>query len=119
RGLIARAAERETITAPRGSLRVEGKIAELSRAATSSKREEARLTETCLHIADPAVDLLLGLVFGDAVALLDLADQLDAASFDCGEIVVSELAPLLLDLAAQLLPITFDTVPVHDRAPFR
>jgi hypothetical protein len=61
-----------------------------------------RNTEFYLHIPNPAIDLLLGLVLGDAVALLNLADQLDAASFDGGEVVVGQLAPLLLNLAAQL-----------------
>jgi hypothetical protein len=66
-----------------------------------------------LHIADPGVDLPLGLVLGDAVTLLDLTNQFDAAAFHDVEVVVSELAPLLLHLAAELLPIAFDTIPVH------
>lgn len=65
-----------------------------------------RNTKFYLHIPNPAIDPLLDLVLGAAVALLNLADQLNAASFDGGEVVVGQLAPLLLNLAAQLLAST-------------
>jgi hypothetical protein len=65
-----------------------------------------RNTKFYLHIPNLAIDLLLDLVLGAAVALLNLADQLNAASFDGGEVVVGQFAPLLLNLAAQLLAST-------------
>ncbi len=66
-----------------------------------------------LDISQPSVDLLLGLVLSNAVALLNPADQLDTATLHLVKIVVSELAPLLLNLAADLLPIAFDSIPVR------
>src|SRR5690242_13620190 len=49
-------------------------------------------------------DLALGLVARDAVALLDLADELVALPLDLRPVAVGELAPLLLGLAGELLP---------------
>ena len=60
----------------------------------------------------PIVDLILHLILGMAVALLDLAFELFALAFYLGQIVVSELAPLFLDLAGELLPIAFNEFPV-------
>src|ERR1700675_4535809 len=61
----------------------------------------------------PVVDVLAHHVFCQAIALLDLAFELVALAVDCGQIVVGELTPLLLDLAFGLLPVSFDAVPVH------
>src|SRR4051812_48075009 len=61
----------------------------------------------------PVLHLLLGLVLADAVGVLDLADQLVALAGDPVELVVADLAPLLLDLALHLLPVAFDAIPVH------
>jgi hypothetical protein len=66
----------------------------------TTTRSEGCAADRTLHIPHPAIDLLLGLVLGDAVALLDLANQLDATPPDGGEVIVSEFAPLLLNLAA-------------------
>src|SRR5262245_31579255 len=63
------------------------------------------------------VQLLLGFVLGDAVLLLDPSGQLLAAAGDDVELVVGELAPLLLGLALQLLPVAFDAIPVHMCSP--
>src|SRR6478609_5763516 len=65
----------------------------------------------------PIGDLLLGLVAADAVALLDATQQLVALAGDDVEIVVGQLAPLLLDLALELLPVALDGVLVHDVSP--
>src|SRR5690606_22259949 len=56
----------------------------------------------------------LGLFLADAVGLLDAPEQLVALAGDDIEMVVGQFAPLLLDLAFQLLPVSFDDVPVHD-----
>ena len=61
--------------------------------------------------------MLLGLILGHAVALLQLALELIALAVDGGEVVVGELAPLLLDLARQLFPITLDAILIHDGLP--
>src|SRR6185369_7893139 len=52
-----------------------------------------------------AVDLLLGLVLGNAVLFLDLADELITLASDPVEVVVRELAPLFFHLPLHLLPI--------------
>jgi hypothetical protein len=53
------------------------------------------------------------LILGEAVALLELAFELLASTLDHVEIVVSELAPFFLGRALELLPVTFDPVPIH------
>src|ERR1044071_4669744 len=72
-------------------------------------------TATCgwLHAVDPAIDLLLRLVLGDAVALLDAANELVLLAVDDGDVVLGQLAPLLLDLAGELLPVAFNAIPIH------
>src|SRR5271166_4194196 len=63
--------------------------------------------------ASPVVDLFARLVSRDPVAFLDLAFQLFALAGDDIQIVVGEIAPLLLDLALDLLPVSLDSIPVH------
>src|SRR6478736_1508065 len=61
----------------------------------------------------PVVDLPARFVLRAAILLLDLAHQLVALAADRVELVVGELAPLLLHLPAELLPIALDAIPVH------
>lgn len=61
----------------------------------------------------PVVDVFLGLVLRIAIALLDFALQLLALAIDDIKIVVGEFAPLLLNLALHLFPVTFYAVPIH------
>ena len=70
-----------------------------------------------LHPANPVVDFLLYLVLGIPVARLDLALELLAVAVDLRDVVVGELAPLLLNFAGDLFPIAFDAVPIHWMAP--
>src|SRR3982074_2931619 len=67
-----------------------------------------------LHAVHPRVDLTLRLILGDAVAFLDTADELVLLAADDGQVVLGQLAPLLLHLAGELLPIAFDAIPIHD-----
>src|SRR5215468_6768209 len=76
-----------------------------------------RSRSTSLHGFQPGVDFALGLVPGVAVALLQTAGELSALALDDIQIVVGELAPFLLHLALELLPIAFDTIPVHASSP--
>ena len=48
---------------------------------------------------------MLGLVLCDAIALLKAAGELLPLAFDHVEIVIGELAPLLLNLAFELFPV--------------
>ena len=56
---------------------------------------------------------LFGLVLGHAVTLLDLASQIFRVAFGNIEIIVGQLAPLLLDAALELLPLALDSIFVH------
>jgi len=60
-----------------------------------------------------AEDLPLGVVLGDAVALLQTSCQLGTLAHNDFKIVIRELAPLLVHLPLDLLPIAFNTIPVH------
>jgi hypothetical protein len=59
--------------------------------------------------------LSLCLVFGQAVTLLQFACQDFPVTFHLVDLIVSELSPLLFDLALQLPEITLDRVLVHAR----
>src|SRR5580658_3802916 len=62
---------------------------------------------------DELVRLLFGDVLGGAVSLLKLADKLLSPSIDHVEIIVGQLAPLLLHPPFVLLPLTFHLIPIH------
>ena len=62
----------------------------------------------------PIIDILLHHVLGMTVALLDIAFELLALAIYRCKVVVSELGPFFLDLADELLPVTFDTIPIHE-----
>src|SRR5262249_9421182 len=64
-----------------------------------------------------SVDLPLSLVLGNTVSLLKSADQLVALSFDLIDIIVSQLAPFLTNLTLELLPVTFNPIPIHYSTP--
>ncbi len=59
------------------------------------------------------LQLFLGFVLGDAILFLQLAEEMFLISFSLLQIVVSEFAPLLFDLAGQLLPFAFNGIFVH------
>ena len=59
----------------------------------------------------PGINVLLGLFLRGAVALLKAASQFLALALDDVEIIVGQLAPLLLKLALELFPIAFDLDP--------
>jgi hypothetical protein len=63
------------------------------------------------------VDILSGLVLGDAVPLLDLAFQLVTTSIDDVEVVVGKIALFLFDLALHLFPVSFNSIPIHEIPP--
>src|SRR5215831_6003034 len=71
------------------------------------------VSEMRLCGAVPVFDFLSCLTLGEAVALLDLSFELGAAPADGGQIVVGKLAPPLLGLAPQLLPVSFESIPIH------
>src|SRR5215470_2547542 len=66
-----------------------------------------------LHPVEPVVDHLLCLILLVTVSGLDPPLELLAAPIDLGNVIVGELAPLLLHLARHLLPVALDAVPIH------
>ena len=64
-------------------------------------------------VTKPVVNVLPHLILGVAVAGLDSSFELFAVAVDLGDVVVSELAPLLLHLAGQLLPVPFNAIPIR------
>ncbi|CAG9253134.1 hypothetical protein BDI4_380006 [Burkholderia diffusa] len=76
----------------------------------ASRRGE---TTGASKLAIEFLQLLLGFVARDSVTFLDPAGQILAVAFGDREIVVGQLAPLGLQLAGQLLPLTLDLVFVH------
>ncbi len=66
-----------------------------------------------VYFGQPGIDLLLRLVLGDAVSILQTPGKFHALALDDVKIVVGELAPLLLGLALERLPVSFDPIPIH------
>src|SRR5215471_15638809 len=66
-----------------------------------------------------ALQLLLGSLTSIAVPLSDGPGQLVEVSVGLGQVVIGELAPLLLHLAAELLPLAGHDVAIHSRLSFR
>src|SRR6185437_10564355 len=60
--------------------------------------------------------LALCLIPRQAIALLELAGELLTLAFELCQVVVCQLAPLLLHFAFDLMPGTRRTVVVHDRS---
>lgn len=84
---------------------------------TSDARPRRLLRNRRSDLGEPFVDLLLGLVFGDAVAFLDSTGKLVTPSFGPVQVVVGQLAPGLLRVAFELLPVAFDAIPIHGVVP--
>src|SRR5690242_111808 len=66
-----------------------------------------------LPVLLPLCNLFLRFLARDAISVVDAADQLLAIAGDDVEVIIGELAPLLLGLALEDLPIAFDAIPVH------
>src|SRR5215831_19373147 len=78
-----------------------------------SAMRTARYAKIQLLPHHPVVDVLARLVLCDAIAFLNLAFELLTLAGDFVEIIVREMAPLLLDLAFELLPVSFNAIPIH------
>src|SRR5450830_216341 len=61
----------------------------------------------------PSGKLFLRLFPGDSIGFLDFAEKLIAFARNYIELIVGEFPPLLLDVALELLPVAFDSIPVH------
>ena len=70
-------------------------------------------------MVDEVVHFLLRPFFGHAVTRLNLTGQFFTASVNDVEFIVGQLAPLLLHLTFELLPVPFDLIPVYGRYSLR
>jgi len=57
--------------------------------------------------------LLFGFILADAMAFLNLAQQFFTLAGNHVELIVGQLAPLRLNLALELFPVTFGDIPVR------
>jgi hypothetical protein len=64
-----------------------------------------------------ALELLFSLFLGDAVPLLDFAEELITLSGYDVQIIVGEFAQFLLNMAFELLPVSCHLIPVHNLPP--
>src|SRR6478609_10308863 len=79
----------------------------------SSARAARERKHMSVDAVDPSVDLTLGVILRHTIALLKPAGEFRPFALDHVEVVVGELAPLLLSLAFELFPVAFNTVPIH------
>src|SRR5262245_49177365 len=61
----------------------------------------------------PLLELAFSVSPSNAVALLNLADQLLGATLDLVYVIVGQLSPFLTDSALELSPLTLENVLVH------
>ena len=61
----------------------------------------------------PFVGLLFGFRPSHSITLLNSSDQLILLAGDCLPVVIREFPPALASRAGELLPLTFDLVPIH------
>src|SRR5687767_1114050 len=61
----------------------------------------------------PRIELALGFFARDAVAILELPDQLLGTSLNLIHVIIGEFAPLFANLALQLHPLTLEGIFVH------
>ena len=86
-----------------------------------SPHHRVRVKAGCVELtrpilsAIPIVDFLSHLVFCVAVAFLNFALELIAASVDGRQVVVSQFSPLLFDFPFDLFPVSFHAIPIHFR----
>src|SRR6185437_1959001 len=88
-----------------------------SRAASQPRRDEDLRRSVPVVTRAELPRLALRFLARDAVSFLQPARELIAVSFQLGEVIVRELAPLLLDAALDLLPLTGGAIAVHDLGP--
>ena len=97
------------------------KTADADDEAQGKSSSPGRVKAGCVELtrpilsAIPIVDFLSHLVFCVAVAFLNFALELIAASVDGRQVVVSQFSPLLFDFPFDLFPVSFHAIPIHFR----
>src|SRR3954451_25157138 len=79
----------------------------------SGARAACERKHPSVDAVEPGIDLPLGVILCDTIALLKPPGEFRPFALDHVEIVVGELAPLLLSLAFELFPVAFNAVPIH------
>ena len=59
-----------------------------------------------------ALELLFRLFLGDAVPLLDFAEELITLSGNDVQIIIGEFAPFLLNVSFELFPVSGNLIPI-------
>src|SRR6188768_1156250 len=72
-----------------------------------------RLVGSGIKLPNPLVYLLLDVLLEAAVAFLQFADELLPLAGDVLEVVVGQFPPLRFELSGQLIPTTFNLIPIH------
>src|ERR1700682_5541485 len=95
------------------------RASELSSTMTHPCARALRMRADVLQGAAKFFDLLVRLFSSDTITFLDLAGEVFAIALGNREIVISELAPLRLELAGELFPLPLVLVFFHEnpRAP--
>src|SRR5215471_6356235 len=73
---------------------------------------------SAIGLALEVIEFSFGAVARVAVPFLDLADELFALSRDLVEVAVGQFAPLRLDFAFHLMPLTLERVSIHRVPPY-
>src|SRR5215813_10908663 len=85
-----------------------------SRCRVVARSYRVGIGSVLVPLTDPLVDLPFGFVASDAVAFLNLAHELLGLALDEVHIVIGQHAPLLANLALELIPLSLERVLVHD-----
>jgi len=72
-----------------------------------------------VHLGEPLLYLLLGLLARNSVAFLNLPDEQIALAVNLLKVIISELPEMRPGGALQLLPLTLNLIPVHDTSSLR
>jgi hypothetical protein len=72
-----------------------------------------------VHLLTMLLELLFRLFLGDAVSLLDFAEELITLSTNDLQIIVGEFAPFLPNCAFELFPVSCHLIPVHTLASLK
>jgi hypothetical protein len=81
--------------------------------AASFLAPEAEYSHLPLLRFVPSIDVFSDLVLGDPIPLLNFAFELIASAIYGREIIIGEVPPLLLYLAFDLFPVSFDAIQIH------
>src|SRR5262249_10871137 len=104
-------AKLEAIANPTSALSLSGISVYFDRPRRSRRDDRDSATRTLTsrrRLGIPILDLSLRFFAGDAVALLDPADELLSTALDLIDVVIGQLAPALANFPLELQPLAFE-----------